>query len=226
MQEIRKWIEQANPDFDRGFALFCQYSRNQSLIKYIGRKRQMQVLRYELEKFSTMPNLTPNPFYKANLVQFGGIIESTKPVEVVKEKKVVVIDDRRVNRADLPVALQEVYDVILEDYKLQRSVHEKMKAANSDEGRAAFRSQLVELTTKIKANWAIIDQGFIPEEAGIPVSGISSQVNSARAYISKMISKDLNDDQRELIKAKMKIIMDAGATLKPETLQKLKDKGF
>lgn len=226
MQEILNWLEEANPDFNRGFALFCQYSRNQSLIKYIGRKSQMQMLRYELEKLSTMPRLTPNPFYKANLAQFGGAIESEKPADVVKENKVVILDERRVNRQDLPAALQEVYDVILEDYKAQRSVHEKMKNANSDIGRADFRSQLVELTTKIKDNWAIIDQGFVPEPAAKTESGISSQVNSARAYISKMISKDLTNDQRELVNAKMKIIMDAGATLKPETLQKLKDKGF
>ena len=225
MQEIRKWLEEANPDFDRGFALFCQYSRNQSLVKYIGRKRQMEMLKYELEKLTSIPKLAPNPFYKANLAQFGGTLAST-PVEVVKEKKVVIVDDRRVNRMDLPVSLQEVYDVILEDYKVQRSLHEKMKVANSDEGRAAFRSQIVELTTKIKANWAIIDQGFVPEPAAKVEAGISSQVNSARAYISKMISKELNDNQRELIKEKMKIILDAGATLKPETLQKLKDKGF
>lgn len=225
MQEILNWLEEANPDFNRGFALFCQYSRNQSLIKYIGRKSQMQMLKYELEKLTSIPKLAPNPFYKANLAQFGGTIEST-PVEVVKENKVVILDERRVNRQDLPAALQEVYDVILEDYKTQRAVHEKMKTANSDIGRADFRSQLVALTTKIKDNWAIIDQGFVPEPAAKTESGISSQVNSARAYISKMISKDLNDDQRELIKAKMKIILDAGATLKPETLQKLKDKGF
>lgn len=225
MQEILNWLKEANPDFDRGFALFCQYSRNQSFINYIGRKRQMEMLKYELEKLSTMPKLTPNPFYKANPAQFGGTMASA-PVEVVKEKKVVVIDERRVNREDLPVALQKVYDVIVEDYKVQRSLHEKMKNANGDVGREDYRKQLVEITTKIKENWAIIDQGFVPEPAAKVESGISSQVNSARAYISKMISKDLNDDQRELIKAKMKIIMDAGATLKPETLQKLKDKGF
>ena len=42
-----------------------------------------------------------------------------------------------------------------------------------------------------------------------------------------MLKKDnLTEDQRKLIMEKMKIIFDAGATLKEETLSALKAKGF
>lgn len=225
MEEIRQWLDTANPDFNQGFALFCKYSRNQSLMSYIGRKGQMQMLVHELQKLAALPKLTPNPFYKANITQFGVSIPAKLPVEK-KVEKVIVIDERKVNREDLPEEMRIIYDKIVEDYKLQRSLHEKLKMANSDAGRAEFRKKIIDLNDQIKHGWAIID-GKIPSGDQQAQTGISSQVNSARAYISKMLKKDnLTEDQRKLIMEKMKIIFDAGATLKEETLSALKAKGF
>lgn len=223
MDEIRQWLNEANPDFNQGFALFCKYSRNQSLMKYIGRKGQMQMLVYEMEKLAALPKLAPNPFFYANIAQFG-VVAPAQPQTAVNEERVVVIDDRKVNREDLPEEMREIYDKIVEDYKLQRSLHEKLKQANSDVGRADFRKKIISLNGEIKRGWAIID-GKIPLVN--TDKGISAQVNSARAYISKMLKKDiLTDDQRKMIEEKMKIILDAGATLKAETLAALKAKGF
>lgn len=225
MEEIRQWLDTANPDFNQGFALFCKYSRNQSLMSYIGRKGQMQMLVHELQKLAALPKLSPNPFYKANITQFGVTIPVQSPVEK-KVEKVVVIDERKVNREDFPEEMRIIYDKIVEDYKLQRSLHEKLKMANSDAGRAEFRKKIIDLNDQIKHGWAIID-GKIPSGDQQAQTGISSQVNSARAYISKMLKKDnLTEDQRKLIMEKMKIIFDAGATLKEETLSALKAKGF
>lgn len=225
MDEIRQWLDTANPDFNQGFALFCKYSRNQSLMSYIGRKGQMQMLVHELQKLAALPKLTPNPFYKANITQFGVSIPAKLPVE--KEvKKVIVIDERKVKREDLPEEMRIIYDKIVEDYKLQRSLHEKLKMANSDAGRAEFRKKIIDLNDQIKHGWAIID-GKIPSGDLQAQTGISSQVNSARAYISKMLKKEnLTEDQRNMIKEKMNVIFDAGATLKEETLAALKAKGF
>lgn len=225
MDEIRQWLDTANPDFNQGFALFCKYSRNQSLMSYIGRKGQMQMLVHELQKLAALPKLTPNPFYKANITQFGVSIPAKLPVE--KEvKKVIVIDERKVKREDLPEEMRIIYDKIVEDYKLQRSLHEKLKMANSDAGRAEFRKKIIDLNDQIKHGWAIID-GKIPSGDLQAQTGISSQVNSARAYISKMLKKEnLTEDQRNMIKEKMNVIFDAGATLKEKTLAALKAKGF
>lgn len=225
MDEIRQWLDTANPDFNQGFALFCKYSRNQSLMSYIGRKGQMQMLVHELQKLAALPKLSPNPFYKVNITQFGVTIPVQSTVEK-KVEKVVVIDERKVKREDLPEEMQKIYDEIVADYKLQRSLHEKLKMANSDAGRADFRKKIIDLNDKIKHSWAIID-GKIPSGDQQAQTGISSQVNSARAYISKMLKKgNLTEDQRKLILEKMKIIFDAGATLKEETLSALKAKGF
>jgi hypothetical protein len=213
MEEIRNWLSMENPDFDQGFQLLGLYYRNQSLINYIGRKRHMEMLTYELKKMaSTNAVLKPNPHMiaKANMQQ--------TPVQ----QKVVVVDDRKVNREDLPEEMKKVYDLIVDDYKELRILHEKMKMANSDAGRGEFREKIIKLNQKIKKRWEIIDTGKFPEET----KG-TANINSARAYISKMMKKaDLTPGQRELIKEKLNIIITAGDTLKPETLQKLKEKGF
>lgn len=216
MEEIRQWIDEQTPNFDGGFALFCKYSRNQSLMSYIGRKRDMAMLKYELNKLLQMKVKAPNPHYKAQHTQFARIVEK-------QPEKVLIVDQRKVNREDLPEEMQKVYDLNVNHYKDMRSLHEKMKQANSDKGRLEFREQIVILEGKIKQNWSIIDSGKFLEDK----TSSSANINSARAYISKMMKKDdLTPQQRELIKEKLNIIITSGELLKPETLQKLKEKGF
>lgn len=214
MEEIKKWLSEENPDFDQGFNLLRTYSRNLSLISYIGRKRNMEMLKYELTKMaSTNAVLKPNPHSLPKVYTHSA---PTQP-------RVIVVDERKVNREDLPEEMKKVYDLIVDDYKELRILHEKMKMANSDKGRAEFRDSIVKLNQKIKKRWEIIDTGKFPQDK----TTSSAHINSARAYISKMMKKeDLTPEQRELIKEKLNIIITSGEMLKPETLQKLKAKGF
>ncbi|MHC1781007.1 MAG: hypothetical protein AB9922_12310 [Bacteroidales bacterium] len=212
MDEIRNWLSTENPDFDQGFQLLSTYSRNLSLIHYIGRKRQMEMLKYELQKMaSTNAVLKPNPHALPKVSTYQA-----------PSQRVVILDERKVNREDLPEEMKAVYDQIVEGYKELRILHEKMKLANSDAGRVEFREKIILVDSKIKSGWKIIDTGKFPEDpAG------SSKINSARAYISKMLKKDeLAPAQRELMKEKINIVVTAGETFKPEILQKLKEKGF
>ncbi len=210
MDEVKNWLDMENPDFDQGFALFGKYSRNMSLISYIGRKRHMEMLVYEMKKIAKMKMVKPNPY-------------ASKVPVVAPVKKINVIDERKVNREDLPEQMRTLYDSNVEDYKEIRALHEKMKQANSDAGRAEFREKIIKLNLKIKRRWEIIDSGELPVEDKVK----SSDINSARAYISKMMKKDeLTAAQRELVKEKYDLIVTAGETLKEETLQKLKEKGF
>lgn len=219
MEEIKRWLNEASPDFDQGFALFCKYSRNQSLMSYIGRKRQMEMLTYELGKLATIGKITPNPHHKAQSIMFG-----KKAVEEVIQERVQVIDERRIMREDLPEALRELYDQNVEDYKLLRSLHEKLKNANSDAGRKEFREKILKLQGEIKRRWSIIDRGEVPVEDD---SVSSARINSNRAYISKMLKvENLTEKQREMIREKYAELISAKVALKPETLQKLKERGF
>ncbi len=212
MEEINKWLDEVSPDFDQGFTLFQKYSRNVSLAAFIGRRRHMEMLVYELGKLANNTALKPNPHYR-------GAMDTPTPVEKVQK---VIVDDRKISREDLPEELKPVYDKNVVDYKELRVLHEKMKQANSDIGRAEFREKIVKINEDIKKRWLIIDTGEFPED-----KPKQANINSARAYISKMMKKDsLTNHQRELVKEKFDFILQSGEAIKPETLAKLKQKGF
>lgn len=225
------YLRLSDPDFGQGFDLFCKYSRNQSLMSYIGRKRDMEMLRYELQKLSKMGNISINPHYQTQYTRFNRGNEvvqekQQKVAEKVVNEKVHIVDERRVSRDELPQEMKELYDEITEDYKLQRNLHEKMKLANSDTGRKEFREQIMELQQKIKARWETIDKAL---SGDIPVTAPPEKihVNSHRAYISKMLSKqEMTAQQHEAVKQKVEELLAMGEVLKPETLAKLKAKGF
>lgn len=226
MEEIRQWMKEENPDFDQGFTLFCKYSRQESLIRFISRKRDMVALRYQLEKILKY-NPKPNPFAKKNFARY--LVAHTpaqQQSEEPKDVRLVVERELKVKLEDLPEDLQKVYLKILDDYKKQRIVHEKMKLANSDTGRAEFREDLLKLASEIKAGWAILDGRAkdIPEKKPSPPA---AQINSARAYITKMIKKEsLTEQQKEGIKTRLDLIISSGEHLSKETLAKLKKHGF
>lgn len=222
MDLINKWLSEANPDFDQGFALLCKFSRNLSLQSYIGRKRNFEMLKYELSKLSKMPKLTPNPHYKSNNILFNKSEDVKEQVEAKPARK-EIIEQSRVKREDLPEQMQKLFDLNKSDYQEMRILHEKLKNANSESGRKEFRDKLEKLDKEIKKRWAIIDSGVIPEVS----ESTSSQINSARAYISKMIKKgNLTPQQRDLVKQKYSELLAVNASLKPETVKKLKELGF
>lgn len=225
MEEIRQWMKEENPDFDQGFTLFCKYSRQESLIRFISRKRDMVALRYQLEKILKY-NPKPNPFAKKNFARYMvAQIPVQQKSEEPKEVRLVVERELKVHLEELPEDLQRVYLEILENYKEQRIVHEKMKLANSDTGRGEFREKLIQLGDKIKAGWAILDgkSNTIQKKVSSP----AAQINSARAFITKALKKEtLTKEQREGVKTRLEFILSSGEHLSKETLAKLKKRGF
>lgn len=230
MEEIKEYLKMSNPDFGQGFDLFCRYSRNQSLMSYIGRKQGMEMLLYELQKLAKAPGLSENPLYQVNRARF----DKTAPTDMtgttvskeVTEQKVKIVDERKVNREELPDELKDLYDQITSLYKHKRVLHEKMKMANSDAGRKEFRDEILKVHETITNNWKIIDDalsGRVPEQPEVK----KINLNTNRAYISKMLSKaTLTDEQRETVKQKVEELLSLGEKLKPETLANLKKKGF
>ncbi len=213
MEEIKNWLDNVNPDFDQGFTLFQKYYRNPSLIAFIGRRRDMKMLLYEMDKLSKNTTLKVNPHYRG---------EGSVAVKAEEGTPKTIVNDRTIKREDLPEGLKAIYDRNVADYKELRILHEKMKNANSDVGRAEFREKIAFIDKEIKKRWKIIDTGEIPDDTPKPAS-----INSARAYISKMLKKDsLTKDQRELVKQKYDVIINSGEAIKQETLDRLKEKGF
>ena len=155
--EIQSYLQQPNPDFNSGFALFCKYSPNRILIESIGRRHDQGMLLYELEKisnsgfYSPIPGPTPVPTVQLIQAQAekpeAALVPAVKNVEVTVDpslKKALsfrTYDDRRTSRRDLPPDLQTEYDANSEAYRLRRGFHEKMKLAK---GRDAAKQFLID----------------------------------------------------------------------------------
>lgn len=136
----------------------------------------------------------------------------------------------RYSREQLPEQLQELYDKNTDQYKELRVYHEKMKQCNSDVGRAEFRELVVSLANAIADRWRLIEdkmkelaEANPQQQETIP----AARLNSARAYISKMLKKEqLTDVQVLKIKEYYSLLVSAGAEIKNETLQKLREQGY
>ncbi len=221
MSEIKKWLEANEPDFETGLKLFTRYSRNRALFLYLSRKQDMKKLRYELEKLSKLKNLQPLDLPNSKPKAAASATPPTPDPEGHK-----IIKPNRVNREDLPEDLQSVYDEIGNYYKLQRSVHEKMKLATTDEARAALRAELVEIDETIAAGWKVIDEGLAApaskaeqkEQAADPAK-ISQQINTARSAVSRAL-KAQKFSPVKLMKH-IDILIEHQAPVNAETRQKL-----
>lgn len=228
-KEILEYLNSAEPDFATGLALFCKYSRNESLMSWISRKHDMAKLKYELEKLSKM-NPTPNAQASIHVAKY--IRSDAKPVTVtipeVREQgvKFKTFDERKTRRADLPENLQKVYDSIAEDYKLRRALHEKMKMAGTDEDRASFRARILETEDRIQAGWKEIDE-YLTAAATAKVSTEEFKESTARSYISKALKKEkLSEAQIVTVKARYQALLDHGCTLNEATTEELKKRGI
>ena len=229
-KEILEYLNSAEPDFATGLALFCKYSRNESLMSWISRKHDMAKLKYELEKLSKI-NPTPNTQVNIHVAKY--IRPDAKPATVklpepVREHEIQfkTFDERRTRRADLPESLQKVYDTISEDYKLRRALHEKMKMAGTDEDRASFRARLIETEDRIQSGWKQIDE-YLAAAIKVKVTTEEFKESTARSYISKALKKvTLSEAQIVTLKARYQALLDHGCTLNESTTEELKKRGI
>ncbi len=230
-KEIQSFLEQANPDFNAGFSLFCRFSRNQSLMSYIGRKQDMEMLMYELKKLEG--TVQENPFAASHEARFNQ--PTVKPARAVTlpdapepdQTQTVfrVYDERRIRRADLPADLQEVYDRTVQEYPVRRGYHEKMKNAKTDADRAVFRAKILETEERIRAGFAVIDK-YLAEKETQKVETAFSESN-CRAYISKALKKETLSDTVKLgVKVRINALNDHGCTISNELLKELKKRGL
>lgn len=235
IQEIHDYLKSAEPDYYSGLALFCKYSRNEWLKNWLSRKQDRPKLMYELEKLS-QSSLPVNPQEMADVSRYAqkpvSAPEKNEPEELVQirrkkpEPRFRTFDDRRTRRSDLPAELQAVYDSISEDYKLRRGLHEKMKAAVTNNDRASFRARVIETDDRIKANWLRID-AFLAKKADNKVSEDSFQESTYRAYISKALKRPVNSQaQVATCRARIKALIAHGCTISDDTFANLKTKGI
>jgi len=230
-QEIIDYLKCAEPDFSTGFALFCKFSRNESLMSWIGRKHDMEKLLYELDKMAQMETPKLNPLKDANIARYWKDTDSPKPSipEDTAPAKTVfkTYDERKTRRADLPENLQKVYDGISEDYKLRRGLHEKMKMATTNDDRASLRARILETDDRIRGGWLEIDAYLATkaQEEEKAKAADDFKESTARSYISKMLKKDtISAAQQATIKARYDALLAHGCTVTEELTNQLKER--
>lgn len=222
-EEIREYLSKPNPDFETGFSLFCRYSRNQSLMSWIGRKKDMARLLFELQKLEKL-NLQVNPQaailaarYNTPVSAIGQRVTSPGPQITFK-----TFDERRTRRADLSPEMQKIYDQITEEYKLRRGYHEKLKMAKTDVDRASFRERLLISQNKIEEGWKQIDAWLLEKEKANSDKGFNA--STYRSYITKTLKKGdgMSALQRDTVRVRAKALIDAGEVLGDKILSLLK----
>lgn len=222
-EEIREYLSKPNPDFETGFSLFCRYSRNQSLMSWIGRKKDMARLLFELQKLEKL-NLQVNPQaailaarYNTPVSTIGQRVTGPGPQITFK-----TFDERRTRRADLSPEMQKIYDQITEEYKLRRGYHEKLKMAKTDADRASFRERLLISQNKIEEGWKQIDAWLLEQEKANSDKGFNA--STYRSYITKTLKKGdgMSALQRDTVRVRAKALIDAGEVLGDKILSLLK----
>lgn len=217
-RDIVEYLKQENPDFASGFDLFCRYSRNESLMSWIGRKRDVAMLRYELKKLADLPPVE-NPFaatQKARYSRIQGTHVPEKPSvsapSTGPETGFKVYDDRRLKRSDLPEDLREIYDRTVGEYHVRRGYHEKMKMARTDEDRAELRAKILETEERIRAGFAVIDARLAEAEKQKVEEDFNEK--NARAYISKVLkSKNVSEKVAIGVKVRVRALLDNGCII-------------
>jgi hypothetical protein len=215
MEEIKAWLNSPEKDIDAGIALFQKYSRNRALFLYLSRKRDERKLIYELEKLSKFTNL--KPVAQPRIVR-AKMQKDQPPAPDPEGHK--IIEPRRLNREDLPDQLKVIYDGVVEAYKLQRVVHEKMKLATTDEDRAALREDLIKLDDAID-NGIDEPKDEAPKapEKQYTVQDIKA-INSARTFISRAIKK-FNPEQKDKLLERINLMISLEAAVSIDTRNKL-----
>ena len=236
IEEINNYLNKHEPDFISGFSLLCKYSRNESLISWIGRKHDSERMLYELKKLNDFPSVTPNPRAEINFTRYGvGLVaggdDAPKglspeiPDEDKEFEKFRVFDDRRHKRSELPEDLQKIYDDIASDYKLRRAYHEKMKMATTDVDRAGLRASILDTQERIIAGWKPIDE-FLLNKTKDKVEKEFKE-SSCRSYISKALNaRTISESTAEGVKIRLKALQENNCQISEETIQRLKEKGL
>lgn len=181
---IIEWLESADAPYAEGLALFAASCRSRQKINYLSRKHDPAKLRYELGKLAGCASVTLAPAVMP-------FVFPEKP-----QVQLRIIFDGKILFADLPEHMQKVYLEACDCYRQMRTLHEKMKLAETDAPRAALRAELDNVDLKRIECWATIDQwatdGTMPEEeapteptepAELPTD--AKAVNAARASLGR-----------------------------------------
>lgn len=258
MNEVKKYLESGKVDFAEGFALLKKYCDNEGIISLVEKRKNIQYLIFELKRLAKRPHLKPNRgFVDLNRpISDGSSLDKPKVIdddpkngdqvsELKSEQDDDQVDDQDDNIVDwhkLKHYQNTKYDDMPNDfcrkiykenknlYKELQHNHQQMKLANSDEGRAAFRKEVIRLDEVITSNWKIIDEEIASldkkdKTEEIPVVEIKE--STLRSSITRALKKDnLSNEDLAKLKNNVAIAQQKGLNFSDETNKKLKELGM
>lgn len=246
MNEVKKYLESGKVDFAEGFALLKKYCDNEGIISLVEKRKNIQYLIFELKRLAKRPHLKPNRgFVDLNRpISDGSSLDKPKVIDD-DPKNGDQVDDQDDNIVDwhkLKHYQNTKYDDMPNDfcrkiykenknlYKELQHNHQQMKLANSDEGRVAFRKEVIRLDEVITSNWKIIDEEIASldkkdKTEEIPVVEIKE--STLRSSITRALKKDnLSNEDLAKLKNKVAIAQQKGLNFSDETNKKLKELGM
>lgn len=180
MVTIEEWLN-SDKDYSIGLVLLQQVSKNKFLLQGLMRKKNQSKLEYELGKFASAKPVQAKPAPEIHL-KVNSSAES--------ERRRVVRGTHEINYDDLPRELKARWDQNRDNYKLIRSLHEKLKLMEkaSDADRAKLTNKIVEMDDQIRTNWDVIDKWDPTAKTDVP--GLDhKRINANRKFICTNLPK-------------------------------------
>ncbi len=230
MASIEKWFEEK--DYDTGISLLSTYSKNRILIQNLKRRRNPEKLTYELKKIAALegnPVLLPEKDMPPKLVLLSKESEQQKEEEEVPEKLKIVRVGRTVNIDELPQELQKLLRENYDNYKMIRSLHEKLKLMENTtpEDRRPLTEKIAGLDDRIRRNWEIIDS-WNPDVEPVKKTVDFKRISANRKFISSNLKKltEVNDPAKSYkiiaeIIIRYNELKEAGESVSAETAEAL-----
>lgn len=252
MNEVKKILEKGKIDFATGLALLKKYCDNEGIISLVEKKRNLQYLTFELKRLARKPHLKPNRHYvDLDLTVLDGPSHIDEPKGEVeglpKQEALSSIDEpngeddgdkivdwhklehyQNTKYEDMPNDLcKKIYKENMDLYKELQHNHQQMKLANSDEGRAAFRKEVLRLDEVISSNWKIIDNEILSLEenvVNIPLADVKE--STLRSRITRALKKEtLSNEELVELRRNFAIALQKELKFSDETNAKLKELG-
>ena len=249
MNEVRKYLEKGNVDFASGFALLKKYCTNEGIISLVEKRRNLQYLIFELKKLAKRPHLKPNRVFVdldlpvmegSSLAKPQGADEGPDNGDQDNEPQGAdegdnIIDWHKLEHyqntkyEDMPNDIcRKIYKDNLDLYKQLQHSHQQMKLANSDEGRASFRQEIIDLDAAITNNWRLIDEEIssLSDKDEKP-NTTDVKESTLRSRITRALNKEtLSNEELIQLKDNYAIALQKELKFSEETLAKLKELGL
>lgn len=227
--------------YEEKLALVAPHEKNRQLMANLMRRKNEEKVEYLIRKYglNKQPATTPanhptatTPALRPPLLKKEGKLEEPP---ATSDKLRVIRSGRQVNYDELPPELKRRWDENRDNYKLIRSLHEKLKLMHKapDTMREPLCLEIISRDNKNRDNWKVIDEwdGTYPEES-VKAAESSRQldfkrINSNRKYITENRERAITDPVfRAKVQERYNELKAAGIDMKPETLAELKAAGI